>query len=117
MEDATNYACSKILPMMNARSLLTNTDSDSDSANSPLLGDKTFGKLEQLSHESLEEYCRILPFSCLSTVTFMHNMKIVMLQIVGVHVHHPYEIGLSNMYPYYNTGPHTVIAWKTMFSL
>ena len=72
MEDATNYACSRIIPIMNARSVLTDTDSDSDSAHSPLLDDDDFSILKELSHEILEEYCQILPF-CMPFNSHLHT--------------------------------------------
>ena len=84
-------------------------DTDSESNASVLLEQKGFRDVKELSYDTFEEYYDI---AFHSTVTFIRNTKIVLLQIVGVHVHHPYGIGLLNRYPHYNTGLHILIVSK-----
>ena len=89
MSDAKNYALSKILSIIqrsNPHVVLIDSDLESDS--SALLGQEGFGEDKSLSSDTIEEHCKI------------HDTKTVLLQIVGVHGHHPYGIGLSNRYPH-----------------
>ena len=69
--DAANYACSKIRSLMDEQSQLVDTDSDTESIRSHLYGEEYFGEEKELSQETLEEYCRILP-RCMPFNSHLH---------------------------------------------
>ena len=76
MEDAKKYDMYKVKPIMNKRKNpfveIVNTDSESEAEAELLLGAKRFGDVAELSRDTLEEFCKILPH-CVSFNSHLHE--------------------------------------------